>query len=83
MTTVKELIEKLSKEDPNRIVILQRDPEGNGFSPMDDEVFTGAYDEHEMRIGIEKLTRSLRGQGFTKEDVIEGGSPALIITPMF
>lgn len=31
---VKELIEELSKLDPEAQVILQRDPEGNGYSPI-------------------------------------------------
>jgi|AntDeeMinimDraft_6_1070357.scaffolds.fasta_scaffold03362_3 hypothetical protein len=33
---VSELIEVLQGLDPEREVILQRDPEGNGFSPFGD-----------------------------------------------
>ena len=29
---VKELIEELKKEDPEKDIILQKDPEGNGYS---------------------------------------------------
>lgn len=31
---VKELIEELKKEDPEKDIILQKDPEGNGYSPI-------------------------------------------------
>ena len=34
MITVVDLIEKLSKLDPTAYVVLQRDSEGNGYSPM-------------------------------------------------
>lgn len=32
---VKKLIEALSECDPNSEVILQKDPEGNGYSPLE------------------------------------------------
>ncbi len=32
--TVAELITELQKTDPNRIVVLQKDAEGNGYSPL-------------------------------------------------
>lgn len=32
--TVKTLIKQLSKLDPDAQVILQKDPEGNGYSPL-------------------------------------------------
>lgn len=31
---VKELIDMLKKEDPEKEIILQSDPEGNSFSPV-------------------------------------------------
>jgi len=40
--TVKELIEQLKKEDPDRLVIMAKDPEGNGYSPLSD-FWSGAY----------------------------------------
>lgn len=33
---VKELIRKLQKEDPESVVVLQSDSEGNGYSPLAD-----------------------------------------------
>jgi hypothetical protein len=40
--TVKELIKLLRKENPNDIVIVSRDSEGNGYSPLD-ELSQGMY----------------------------------------
>ncbi len=31
---VRDLIELLQQEDPERLVVLAKDPEGNGYSPM-------------------------------------------------
>lgn len=39
--TVKELIEQLQKMPQDSIVIIQKDGEGNDYSPLD-----GAYDEN-------------------------------------
>ena len=33
--TVCELIEKLQQEDPDRIVVCQADPEGNGYALLE------------------------------------------------
>jgi len=81
--TVKELIEKLQQEDPNRLVVCQKDAEGNGYSPLD-TCWTGAYRARSrgmLRAGLEKLTDANRKAGFTKEDVIRGGVPALFLMP--
>lgn len=36
MITVKQLVENLEKCDPDAVVILQKDAEGNGYSPLAD-----------------------------------------------
>jgi len=42
---VKALIKLLEKMDPDAVVILQSDPEGNGYSPLSaDGVAEGNYD---------------------------------------
>jgi hypothetical protein len=41
---VKELIELLQQEDPERLVIVSKDGEGNGFSPMIQEFSVGFYE---------------------------------------
>lgn len=81
--TVKELIAKLEKEDPDRLVLVQKDGEGNGYSPLY-QVTTGAYRADSTwsgEYGIEKLTEELKARGFTEEDVYEGGVPALALVP--
>ena len=80
---VKELIKQLQTEDPDRLVILQGDAEGNSFSPIL-HMWAGAYKEYSEYDGdakVEKLTESMRARGYTDEDVITDGVPALILTP--
>lgn len=81
---VKDLIKKLQKVDPNRVVILQKDSEGNGHSPLDGLDDNCVYEPESTwsgGVGIEKLTSRLRKQGFTKEDV-GSGKPALVLFPV-
>lgn len=40
---VKELIEKLSKAEPEAEVVLQKDAEGNGYSPLADADLNAVY----------------------------------------
>jgi hypothetical protein len=68
--TVKELIKKLQKiEDQDRIVILQKDPEGNGFYPLSDIDDNSVYDFDNETVHIEKLTPNLIEEGFSEEDL--------------
>ena len=81
--TVRELIDILQNEDPNRIVIMARDSEGNGYSPLRN-FWIGAYQPdstYSGEVGMERLTKEDEDDGYTEEDVIEGGQPALILTP--
>lgn len=81
--TVKELIELLKLEDPNRLVVMAKDSEGNNFSPMSD-MSTYAYDSYNNwsgDIGLEKLTDELKNQGYTEEDVVDG-IPSLVLWPL-
>lgn len=82
--TVKELIKQLQKEDPERVIVLQRDPEGNGYSPMKD-FWTGAYVEKYGEVGLEPqdLDEEAKKKGYTKDDVKENGKKALIIYPKY
>jgi hypothetical protein len=59
--TVKELIHALEKEDPNRLVVCQKDSEGNGFSPLY-ECWSGTY-----------LPRN-KWDGDARPEYIQGGS---------
>ena len=46
---VKELMEKLSALDPDMVVVLARDPEGNGFNELQDtnaDMFFDGYNAY-------------------------------------
>lgn len=78
--TVKELIELLKKEDPDRVVIMSIDPEGNGFGYLH-ELATCAWDPENREVGLEELTPELKKAGYSEEDVFEGGQKALCLWP--
>ena len=82
--TVKELIDALAKEDLNRLVIMAKDAEGNGYSPIS-HFWTGAYLDDtgwSGEAGLEKLTPEDEEGGYGEEDVISHGIPAVILCPM-
>jgi len=79
--TVAELIEELKQHDPNRLVVMARDTEGNGYSPLYDTLYTGAYCKSFGEFGLEKLTDEDKRRGYTEEDVYEDGVPALCLYP--
>ena len=76
---VKELIEELSKLDPEALVVLSRDEEGNGYSELAD--IASNYKFNGEDIGHAKLTPKLKKQGYTEEDVMEAGDPCVILWP--
>jgi hypothetical protein len=81
--TVKDLIDRLSKEDPNRVVICAIDGEGSGHTPLAG-FWVGRYkaeSSYAGEVGIEKLTAADKKRGYTAEDVMTDGVPALILTP--
>lgn len=86
--TVKELIELLKECDPDRLVILQKDSEGNGYSPLSggeraayiaDSTWSG-----EVRYEPDQLTDEMRQRGYTEEDCAEEGNytPAVVLWPV-
>jgi len=81
--TVKQLKEKLEKLNENDIVIMSKDAEGNGFSPLSDlsedsyEETTTAYGE----VGIRELTPELEKQGYSEED-LNNGKPCVTLWPV-
>jgi hypothetical protein len=85
--TVKELKKLLENVDDNRIVILQKDGEGNGYSPLeciDDESNYRADSTWSGEVGYQKLTPELIKQGYSDEDILsgDGAVPALILVPV-
>lgn len=69
--TVRELIELLSKCNPDDIVILSKDAEGNGFSPLSniqEEMYTPDT-TYSGEISLRALTPELAERGFTEDEV--------------
>jgi hypothetical protein len=78
---LKEEIDNLIAEGHgDREVICSKDGEGNGYSPFY-EFATGAWNEEWNEVGVDELTDELRSQGFTDDDVMEDGVPAIVIYP--
>lgn len=82
--TVSELIETLQQFDPDNIVILQKDPEGNGYSPLE-SAWEGIYvgtDHGEAY--ARKLSPQDIEEGYTEEDLYHGnqGQNAVILYPL-
>ena len=71
MIKVKELIKMLKKEDPESIIIMSKDSEGNRYSPFSD--FTIAdyipYNTWSGDIYMRKLTKEDIERGYTEEDL--------------
>lgn len=86
--TVRELIALLSQENGDDLVVLARDSEGNGFSPLSEEVSADMYIANSTWSGevkLRKLTRELAKSGWTEEDVgtpEEGAQPCVTLWPM-
>lgn len=80
---VSDLIALLQKEDPNRIVIMSTDGEGNYYSPLS-SADTCAYRAETTwsgEVGLEEPTEEDKRSGYSEEDVLEGGEPALVLYP--
>lgn len=84
LLTVEALIDILRNFDPERVVIIAKDTEGNDFSPLS-EVTTAAYlpqSSHWGVAGLEELTGELEDLGFSGHDVAVGGIPCIILDPI-
>jgi len=68
---VKDLIAQLQEANPEAIVIVSRDAEGNDFSPLA-EVCYGNDNYDDGDVGLDHLTPELEKQGCTEDDLIEG-----------
>ena len=81
--TVAELIECLKQTDQDRLVIMAKDGEGNGFSPLAD-TGASAYRADSTwsgEIGIEELTEARKEKGYSEEDVMDDGVKAFVLWP--
>lgn len=82
--TVGELIECLKTLDQNRIVVMSKDGEGNGYSPLSG-FYEGAYEPNSTWSGsvlLEELTPELEQSGYSDEDVAgEDALPCVVLCP--
>ena len=83
--TAGELLQILQDLDPETIVMLGIDSEGNGHYPLGG-FWTGACRKEPgitgcWSVGIEKLTPLLRRNGYTEHRLLEG-DPAIMLDPM-
>ncbi len=79
---VKELIEILNECNPESLVVLSRDEEGNGYEEaraVNSDEYN--YDPEQQEIGLKKLTPELKKLGYSEEDLMEEGVEAVIIWP--
>lgn len=80
--TKKELIEQLSQYDDDDIIVLARDSEGNGYSPLwsiAPMTFAPAWGEVFER----EITEEMRKKGYTDEDLYTGddAQKAVVLWP--
>jgi hypothetical protein len=81
---VRELIDLLAYRDPEFEVILQKDAEGNGYSPLAEVCGNAVYQADSTWSGEVKfqvLTPEMISQGYTEEDV-DGGVPCVVLCPV-
>jgi hypothetical protein len=87
--TVRDLIAILSPMNPDALVVLQKDAEGNGYSPLRDD---GAYDDSVYiadstwsgEVKYAELTDELEEAGYSEEDCAEPGEgvPCVVLVPI-
>lgn len=81
---VSELIQELMRADPIAEVILSRDAEGNSHSPLS-SVWAGRYlpeSTYSGRVGLATLSEMDRARGYSEDDVLFDGVPAVILGPV-
>lgn len=82
--TVKELIAVLGHMAPDALVVVSRDSEGNGFSPLYEAVptvYRAGPGWAGGEIGLAELTPELEQQGYSDADVISDGQAAVCLWP--
>lgn len=84
MLTVGEFITELQKLDPCRVLVMAKDAEGNGFSPLGG-LWEGAYKPDSTwsgQVGFESPASAVANGYDAFEDVLEGGQPCVVLTPV-
>lgn len=85
---VRELIEALQSVDPEREVVLQKDSEGNGYSPctgLDDNAAYEADSTWSGEVYPQTITDEMRQEGYTDDDAAsersETATPCVVLYP--
>ncbi len=82
--TVAELKKLLTDYPDDALVVLQKDAEGNEYSPLSSH-WLGAYVPDSTWSGevfLLELTPELVAKGYGEEDTSSDGTPALILGPV-
>ena len=64
----------------DRAIVVAGDAEGNDHSLVNAHGLA-AFDPDSGEIGVEELTPELEKDGYGEEDVMDWGTPALILSP--
>lgn len=84
--TVAELIAELSRMDPDRVVICQKDSEGNGYSPLagvDDNAAYSADSTWSGDVDVQTLSAADIAHGYGPEDVAPSTAvPCVVLFPV-
>lgn len=79
--TVRELQAILAKCNPNDIIVLSSDGEGNGYEMCYTVSTKYNYDSANKEIGLRQLTPEDIKLGYSDEDVNEGGVACVVLWP--
>ena len=78
--TVDELRNALIGLDGNLLVVLQRDPEGNGYAPAAGiDIENQGFAENE--VCPRELTVDLKEQGYNENDIASEATPCVVFWP--
>lgn len=77
---VKELIEELSKLDPEIGIILSTDPEGNSYNIFNGRLAVMQFVDNET-VKYRELTPQLLKYGYGEEDVTTEGETVVVLWP--
>lgn len=66
---IRELIEELNKLDPELLVVMARDEEGNGYGTLREVATNLVYIPEDSEIKLKSLTTWLINHGYSEEDV--------------
>jgi len=77
--TVKELINILQEMNPDEIVVLSGDSEGNRYSELSG--LSNEYNYSDSEIGLRTLSEEDKKRGYSEEDIKTDGVPCVILWP--